>query len=350
MPDASQLGYTTMTDVVNSYSSTDARAQFVQPAKVLARACPLLEFLPFVPANNMLFNVARRTDYLDVPATRRFNEGAVITNSKNTNITDDIAMWENWDVQDAAFADIQPDPSAYMSDQISNKVEGFKQKIETVLFYGNPATDLGGIRGLATRINNLESVPNGDGSWPVNAYNGGLTSGNATSIWVLELGKDKVQAIYPAGTPAGLEINTIGKVPWTMATALSGVLGQSRALMAYVTQCKWSLGIQIVDERCAQRIANVNPVPMQAGGFDENLLVQALGNLPGAGNAPGTVILCSRAVLNEMNIRAVSQKTNAYYTQNSETGDIWGSRRITRFQGIQVVMAEKISNSETIIS
>ena len=74
MPDASQLGYTTLTDVVNSYSSTDARAQFVQPAKVLARACPLLEFLPFVPANNMLFNVARRTDYLDVPATRRFNE------------------------------------------------------------------------------------------------------------------------------------------------------------------------------------------------------------------------------------------------------------------------------------
>jgi hypothetical protein len=94
----------------------------------------------------------------------------------------------------------------------------------------------------------------------------------------------------------------------------------------------------------------VNPVPLQASGFDENLLIQALGNLPGAGNAPGTVILCSRSILNEMNIRAVSQKTNGYYTQNQETGDIWGSRRITRFQGIQVVMAEKISNSETIIS
>jgi hypothetical protein len=120
--------------------------------------------------------------------------------------------------------------------------------------------------------------------------------------------------------------------------------------MAYVTQCKWSLGLQIVDERCAQRVANVNPIPLQPGGFDENLLIQALGNLPGAGNAPGTVILCSRAILNEMNIRAVSQKTNGYYTQNAETGDIWGSRRITRFQGIQVVMAEKISNSETIIS
>jgi hypothetical protein len=135
-----------------------------------------------------------------------------------------------------------------------------------------------------------------------------------------------------------------------MATGLSGVLGQSRAMMAYVTQVKWSLGIQIVDERCAQRIANVNPTALQAGGFDENILIQALGNLPSAGNAPGTVILVNRAILNEMNIRATSQKTNGYYTQNAESGDIWGSRRITRFQGIQVVMAEKLSNTETIIT
>jgi hypothetical protein len=348
--DQSQLGYTTLTDVISSYSSSDARAQFVKPAKVLTRTCPLLEFLPFVPANNMLFNVARRTDYLDTPSTRRFNEAALVTSSKNTNITDDIAMWESWSVEDSAFADIQPDPTAYMSDQIDNKVEGFRQKLESSLFYGSPATDVGGIRGLATRINNLESLPNGDGQWPANAYSGGVTSGNSTSIWVLELGRDKVQAIYPVGTPGGLEINTLGKMPWTMATGLSGVLGQSRALMAYVTQVKWSLGIQIVDERCAQRIANTNPTPLQAGGFDENILIQALGNLPAAGNAPGTVILCNRAVLNEMNIRAVSQKTNGYYTQNMETGDIWGSRRITRFQGIQVVMAEKIVNTETVIS
>jgi hypothetical protein len=348
--DQSQLGYSTLTDVIGSYSSSDARAQFVKPAKVLARACPLLEFLPFVAANNMLFNVARRTDYLDTPSTRRFNEAAAVTSSKNTNITDDIAMWENWSVEDSAFADIQPDPSAYMSDQLDNKVEGFRQKLEASLFYGSPATDVGGIRGLATRINNLESLPNGDGQWPANAYSGGVASGNSTSIWALELGKDKVQAIYAAGSPGGLEINTLGKMPWTMATGLSGVLGQSKAMMAYVTQVKWSLGLQVVDERCAQRIANTNPTALAAGGFDENILIQALGNLPSAGNAPGTVILVNRAILNEMNIRAVSQKTNAFYTQNMETGDIWGSRRITRFQGIQVVMAEKISNAETIIS
>jgi hypothetical protein len=348
--DVSQLGYSTLNDVIGSYSSPDARAMFVNPAKVLTRTCPFLEFFPFVPANNMLFNVARRTDYLDTPQTRQFNQFVGFTSSKNTTITDDIAMWEGWSIEDAAFADIQPDPAAYMSDQIDNKVEGFRQKLEASLIYGSPATDVGGIRGLATRVNNLESLPNGDGQWPANAYNGGVASGNATSIWVIEFGKNKVQAIYPMGTPGGLEINTLGKIPWTAATGTSGILGQSKAMLSYVTQVKWSLGIQIVDERCVQRVANVNPTALQPNGFDENLLIQALGNLPGAGNAPGTVILVNRAILNEMNIRAVSQKTNAYYTQNMETGDIWGSRRVTRFQGVQVVMAEKLSNSETIIT
>jgi hypothetical protein len=99
-----------------------------------------------------------------------------------------------------------------------------------------------------------------------------------------------------------------------------------------------------------QRIANVNPTALSAGGFDENILIQALGYLPNGGAAPGTVIIVNRAVLNEMNIRAVSQKTNAYYTQNIETGDIWGARRVTRFQGIQVVMSEKILNTEATVT
>jgi len=102
----------------------------------------------------------------------------------------------------------------------------------------------------------------------------------------------------------------------------------------------------VVDERCVQRIANINPTPLSPGNFDENILIQALGYLPDAGAAPGTVIVVNRTIMNQMNIRAVSQKTNGYYTQDMESGDIWGSRRVTRFQGIPVVMCEKILNTE----
>lgn len=350
MADVSQLGYSTLSDVIGSYSSLDARAQYVQPAKVLQRACPILQFLPFVASNNVLSNVATRTDYLPTPSTRRFNEGGTYTSSKNTSLNDPISMFVDWAVADKELVKIQNDPAAFMADQIDNHVEGFQQKLESEFLYGSLITDPGGFNGLSTRFNNLTSLPNGDATWVPNVWNGGLASGNATSIWVFEFGKDKVYAIYPPNSPAGLDIQTLGQQTWSLPTSTNGLLGSGKAIQAYVTYLQWKLGLQVKDERCVQRIANVNPIALASGGFDENVLIQALGYLPHAGNAPGTVIVVNRAVLNEMNIRATSQKTNSYYTQDMESGDIWGSRRITRFQGIQVVMCEKLSNTETVVT
>ena len=352
MADVSQLGYSTLSDVINNYSSADARAMFVQPAKVLRRNCPLLEFLPMIPSNNIISNVATRTDYLPTPATRRFNEYAAVTSSKNTQITDPIAMFVDWAVQDKELVALQNNPAEFMADQIDNHVEGFAQKLESETWYGNMGVEPGSFNGLATRFNNTTSLPNGDQSWKPNVWDGGFDSGSnaATSIWAFEFGKNKVQGIYPVNSPAGLEIRTLGEQTWTMPTATNGLLASAKAIQALVTYLQWKIGLQVVDERCVQRIANVNPVALAAGGFDENILIQALGYLPSGGAAPGTVIIVNRAVLNEMNIRAVSQKTNAFYTQNMETGDIWGARRVTRFQGIQVVMSEKILNTEATVT
>jgi len=350
MADQTQLGYGTLYDVVGNYSSADSRAQFINPAKILTRKCPILEFLPMVASNNILTNIATRTDFIPTPSTRRLNEYGTITTSKNSAITDPVAMYVDWLALDKETVRLQNDPSAYVSDQIDNKYQGFSQKLEATLIYGNIATDPGGFNGLATRFHNTANLPNGDQTWVPNVWDGGYEAGSSTSIWVFEMGKNKVQGIYPVNTPSGLEIQTLGEQTWTMPTVTNGLLGSAKAIQAYVTYLQWKIGLQVVDERCVQRIANINPTALQAGGFDENILVQALGYLPEAGSAPGTVIVANRAVLNEMNIRAISQKTNGYYTQDMESGDIWGSRRVTRFQGIPVVMCEKISNSETTVT
>jgi hypothetical protein len=347
MADQSQLGYSTFTDIINNYSSADARAQFVQPAKVLRRACPLLEFLPMIPSNNITSNIATRTDYLPTPATRRFNEFAAVTSAKNTSLSDPIAMFVDWCVQDKEVVAIQNNPAEWLSDQIDNHVEGFAQKLESEMWYGNMGTDPGAFNGLATRFHNTSSYPNGDNTWVPNVWDNGYESGNGTSIWCFEFGKNKVQGIFPVNSPAGLEIRQLGEQTWTMPTALSGMLASAKAIQALVTYMQWKIGLQVVDERCVQRIANVNPTALASGGFDENVLIQALGYLPGRGQAPGTVIVCNRTMLNQINIRATSQKTNAFFTQNMESGDIWGARLVTRFQGIQIVMSEKITNVES---
>ena len=350
MPDVSQLGYTTLWDVIGNYSSTDARAQFINPAKILRRKCPILEMLPMIASNNIISNVASRTDYLPTPSTRRFNEYAAVTSSKNTQLNDPIAMFVDWAVQDKELVKIQNNPEEFISDQIDNHMEGFAQKLDSEMIYGSLITDPGSFNGLAIRFHNTVNYPNGDQSWVPNVWDGGYESGNSTSIWAFELGKNKVQAIYPVNSPAGLSIETLGEQTWTMPTQVGGLLANAKAIQAYVTYLQWKIGLQVVDERCVQRIANVNPTALAAGGFDENILIQALGYLPEGGAAPGTCIVVNRTVLNEMNIRAVSQKTNAYYTQDMESGDIWGSRRVTRFQGIQVLMDEKIVNTETTVT
>ena len=348
--DVSQLGYSTFIDVVNNYTSTDANASLITAARVLDRKCPLLSILPMIPSNNVLSNVAVRNDSLPVPGTRRFNTGVSTTAAHNTQITDPMALWEDYSDTDKALLEIQRDPTAWRMDQDASHMEGFRQLMESTLLYGSLANDPGSFNGLATRFNNLESYPNGDQTWVPNVWNNGASSGSATSIWAIEFGPEKVTGLYPANTAGGLMVEDLGERTKEYAASQNGSAPyQTLKLQVFTTHLRWWMGLQVKDERCVQRIANINPTPLQPNNFDENVLIEALTYLPGGGDDPSTVILVNRAMKAQIDIRAVSQKINGYYTQNVDTGDIWG-RRVTRFQGIPILMSEKILGTETIVS
>lgn len=348
--DVSQLPYSTFIDIVNNYSSTDANAMLVSAARVLDRQCPLLSILPMMPSNNVLSNVAVRTDSLPVPGTRRFNIGVGTTAAHNTQISDPMALWEDYSDTDKELCNIQNDPTAWRLDQDASHMEGFRQLMESTLFYGSLGFDPGSFNGLSTRFNNLESYPNGDQSWVPNVWNNGATTGNSTSIWALEFGPKKITGLYPRNTAGGLMVDDLGERTKEYASSTNGSAPYSTLkLQVYSTHLRWWMGLQVQDERCVQRIANINPTALSANNFDENVLIEALTYLPGGGDDPSTVILCNRGMKAQIDIRAVSQKLNAYYTQNVETGDIWG-KRVTRFQGIPILMSEKILNTETIVS
>ena len=70
--DQSVLNYTTLKDIVENYSSTDGNAQWIWAARILDRMCPMMRILPMVESNNVLSNVATRTDFLPAPANRQF--------------------------------------------------------------------------------------------------------------------------------------------------------------------------------------------------------------------------------------------------------------------------------------
>lgn len=349
MADVSLLGYSTFADILANYSSADAAAQFILPKRILDRMTPLVKMLPLKPSNNILSNIAVRSDSLPVASTRRWNEGIKPTASKNKPITDPIALFEDYAEVDKDLWEIQNNPNAWRADQDMNHIEGLFQLMESTLFYGNINLNPGAFNGLATRFNNLESYPNGDtsGVFLPNCWNGGGT-GNVTSAWIIEFGDDSVYGIYPSNSAAGLSVRDLGEVTKELSAG-TGSQGVNYMYQVLRTLLRWYLGIQIADERCVQRIANINPTALSTpGNFDENVFIQAINNLPRAGDAPGTVIFVNRQLKTQIDIRAVSQKTNTYFRQG-DGGDVWG-KRVTQFQGIPVVVAEKILNTETVIS
>jgi len=352
MADVGQLGYSTLVDILANYSSADAGAKLILPARILDRMTPLVKMLPMKPSNNILSNIAVRTDSLPIASNRQFNAGILATASKNAPISDPIALFEDYAEVDKALWGIQNDPNMWRADQVANHIEGLFQLMESTLLYGNLATNPGGFNGLATRFNNLESYPNGDASgvFLPNVWNGGFTgAGACTSAWMIEFGEDSVYGIYPPNTAAGLDIRDLGEVTKERPSG-SGAVGANYMYQVLRTMLQWWMGVQIADERCIQRIANINPIALSTGNFDENIFIQAKNNLPRVGESGTTVILVNRQLKAQIDIRAVSQKINTYFTPPSNnTMDVFG-KSVTQFQGIPIYVAEKILSTETVVS
>jgi len=347
--DVSQLGYSTFTDIVNNYSSTDAGAKFVLPTRVLDRMTPLIKMLPMKASNNIMSNIAVRTDSLPVASTRLWNQGIQPTSAKNVPLNDPIMLYEDYSEVDKDLWEIQNNPNAWRADQDMNHLQGLFQLMESTLYYGSLATNAGQFNGLATRFNNLESYPNGDTSWQPNVWNNGASSGSCTSAWFLELGQMKVYGIYPPNTPGGLNIEDLGQNTKLNPAATGGGPQNNYMYEVLRTHLTWRLGIQINDERCVQRVCNITTQPLSSNNFDENVFIEAKNQLPGGGEAPGTVLIMNRQLKTQVDIRSVSQKLNAITNFTPNETDVFG-RKVTMFQGIPILMCEKILNAETIVS
>jgi hypothetical protein len=331
-------GVYTLMDIINAYTSLDAKGSYLYAAEVLARKCPFIADMPMKPSNNLFQNVDARRTYLSSPGTRRFNEGVAPSASHTTPFTDPIAMVEDYSEVDYALWQIQNDPNSWRQGEDKAKIESLSQKMEALILYGSLASDPAAFNGICTRFNVLASVPNGDTTWPYNVTNNGGSS-SVVSALVIEWGPDKVFGIYPKNLPAGLKVEDLGKV-----TVNTGSEAAPKYMEALRTHFCWYMGLVIKDERCVQRLANIEQTAA-SNTLNDDKLIDCINNLPGAGDGGNTVIYVNRYVKGQFD-KMAKDKTNTFYTQDA-AGDAWG-RRVTKFMGIPVKMAEKITTESTI--
>ena len=332
-------GTYTLMDVVNDYTSLDAQGTYIWAAKIMSKKCPFIMDMPMVASNQIMSNIGTREAYMPTPGTRAFNQGVALTAVHSRPFTDPIAMVEDYNEVDIALWKIQNNPNAWRQNKDSRKVEAMTQVMEGLIISGNIASDPNAFNGLETRFNSSTTRPNGSSDAPYNVILNGGGGSDVTSILVVEWGEGKAYGTYPKNLPGGLLVEDLGQ--HTVQPALTTRMEILRSHFA------WYMGLVVEDERCVQRIANIETVVGATYSFDEDMLIQAINNLPGAGDGGNTVIYVSRTIKTQMDIRA-KDKSNVYYTQ-APTGDVWG-RRVTYFQGIPVRMAEKITDTETAIS
>jgi hypothetical protein len=337
MTTQSLLGYNTLMDVVNQYTSLDAQAAYIEAAKTLSRKSPLVAILPMIPSNQIMSNIGSRDSYLPTPGTRQFNEGVAPTASHTTPFTDPICMVEDYSEVDYGLWKIQNDPNRWRMGKDQRKVEAMTQKAEDLLLYGNVASDPGAINGVLTRFNSTTRRPNGDTSWPYNVVSNGGSGGDTASIFVMQFGVGKVYGIYPKNLPGGMGIEDLGK-----HTVNTNTLGSPKYMEVLRTHFFWHFGLTIEDERCVQRIANIE-VSGSTNIFDEDALITAINNLPDGGKDPSTTIFVPRGIKTALDIRA-KDKNNVQYGPN----EVWGGN-ITMFRGVPVMLNEMMDETETAV-
>lgn len=299
-------------------------------AEVLAKDNFILADIPFLEANEIFGHRINRRTAKPTGSYRKLNEGVATEKSITTPDYEGIASLEAWSQVDAALVEGAPDPVAFRRSEDEAFIEGMRDTFASTLVYGSTDTTPEKMDGLAQRITSLSSTSVNGVS---NVIGTGGSGSDTTSIWIVQWGPRKVYMCYPKGSAAGLDMEDFGKQVVLDAS--------SNPYTAYRSHFMWKAGLVVEDDRCIQRIANIETTG-SSNIFDEDDVITCLNRLPFGGR--GAVIYCNRTIKTQMDIKAKSQ-TNVNYTSS----EIFGLP-VTQFRGVPVRQVDAILDTETAIS
>lgn len=179
-----------------------------------------------------------------------------ITQSKSTTqqVDDSTGFLEGISAVDERLLQLHRNPDALRMSEAVSFLEAMSQEMASTLFYGDATTDPEKFTGLATRFS---STTADNGGQIVDA--GGSGSDN-TSIWMVTWAPSTCHMIHPAGTPAGIQREDMGR---------QRVLdGSSNPYYVQEEVFRQHCGVSVRDWRQVVRIANIDVSDLQAGSVD----------------------------------------------------------------------------------
>jgi hypothetical protein len=302
--------------------------QTLDIAMTLAKLAPVIGDATFVEANRKDTHVHTRDEAIPSGTWRDVNEGVSPSAGQTSQVTEPIGYLEDRSEIDELLVKLAPNPRQFRYNEDLLHLEGIAQTIETAFWYGDRGTYPKRIDGIATRYNGLSLTPD-------NVYTAGSAT-NCTSAYIVKWGPNSVFLIYPQNSKTlGIEKNDKGlELITTTAPA---------RLYKWVTQFVFNLGMAVRDDRCIQRLANINGASGAAANVvDEDKLIEMYFNIPGGHE--GCVMYVNKIVASQLAIKA-KNKPNVFWP----TTDAFG-RPVTMFWDIPIHVSEMITSAETAVA
>jgi hypothetical protein len=320
--------------------------QHLAVAEVLAETNEVLTDAVWVESNQPTSHITTKRISLPAGTWRKVNAGVYREASATQQIVETIGLCESYSVVDKFLVDIAANPREFRSSEDLAFVEGLSQTLADALFRDNANTIPGNMaanperfNGFVIRYNSVNATGN------VITEGGTATAGDTTSVWVVQWGPSMVHMIYPKGSKMGIEVRDLGEQTvqaglMTTGTDISAVNsgGSITEYQAYRTHFKLAAGLVVRDDRCVQRLCNIDDLGDTAP-LDEDNIIVMLNKLPYQGK--GAVIYCNNDTKTQLDILAKDSGNLAV----ASVEDAFG-RPVTVFRGVPVRRVDAITNTE----
>jgi len=304
--------------------------QTLDIAMTLAKMCPVIGDAVWVEANRLTGHYHTRDEALPSGTFRDVNEGVADEAGQTSQLTEPIAYLEGRSEIDEMLIRLAPEPKKFRYNEDLLHLEGIAQTIATAFWYGDRATYVKRIDGIATRYNGLSLTPD-------NVYTAGSAT-NCTSVYIIKWGTNEVFTVYPMNSKTlGIEKNDKG-----LELITTSVAARTR-LYKWVTQFIFNFGLCVRNPLYVQRLANINGASGAAANVvDENKLIEMYFNIPNGHE--GCVMYCNKIVASQLAIRA-KDKPNVFWPSKDAFG-----RPVTMFWDIPIHVSEMITSAETAVA
>lgn len=330
--------------MANSYSSladmfTQQDGQGNITSKVielLAPSCDLINDAYVGECNSKDSNISVIRTKMPEPEFRAYYQGAKKSSSATRKVVDTCGQLTDYSVVDKTLCDRQKNPGQFRLNEATAHLMGFQKKIMKSMLYGDTKTDPLGFDGMARRYGKKSTTENTIGKQIID---GGATSGDCTSVFLITFGENDTKLLYPEGSKAGINHQNLGEVTEKDENG--------REYQAYKDYWEWTVGLAVGNFKSNCRIANISVEDLRNGDVDvESLLLDAYyatddDRVKGLNNS---FIYASKEFYKALH-KKILNKTNV----NLSFAE-YGGKKIMQFIDIPLRSCKEISMNESVVS